>query len=86
MLKKDYYANTGVLLDNSSNQNDLNAFFQWFEETSSKGLRSDSGVYDLKKYEFLKQVMDTSDKTKQIFINQLKDVAANQNKTVSNIA
>jgi hypothetical protein len=86
MLKKDYYANTGVLLDNSSDQNDLNAFFRWFEETTSKGLRSDSGVYDLKKYEFLKKVMDTSDKTKQIFINQLKDVAANQNKTVSNIA
>ena len=80
MVKKTYYKDTGILISNESDSSDINTFFKWLNDNVKNN-------HEVEKVSFLKKILDASEKTKQIFINQLKDVAANQpSKNVSNIA
>jgi len=80
MVKKTYYETTGILISNESDSSDINKFFKWLNDNAKNN-------NEAKNVSFIKKILDASEKTKQIFINQLKDVAANQlSKNVSNIA
>lgn len=80
MAKKTYFKDTGILISNESNDSDINKFLEWLGANKNNDPQ-------MEKVNFLKRILDTTEKSKQIFVDQLKDVAVNEPaKNVSNIA